>query len=199
MNTFGITLFYTDHHPSNGEPFFTKEKLIKEAQKIATDNNDTSIPATIDDAIAYLKKFADYGTFHQTTQYFNENNITYVNEQYRGQLLRLKSYIDIELEPSIKNKTLKTFLETHNTFDHFSNEFLSYEKGCLLKNVWPCNFKDNPKEAFLSLNNSDKKTFAKGYAYARLHDYLDSPLARLLDNYELSFINKCLKNVQLTK
>ena len=34
MEQFGITLYYTDNHPANGQPFFTEKELIEEAQDI---------------------------------------------------------------------------------------------------------------------------------------------------------------------
>ena len=36
MKQFGITLYYTDNHPANGQPFFTEKELIEEAQDICT-------------------------------------------------------------------------------------------------------------------------------------------------------------------
>ena len=51
MKQFGITLYYTDNHPANGQPFFTEKELIEEAQDISNNQDDNEIIVTTAEAI----------------------------------------------------------------------------------------------------------------------------------------------------
>lgn len=65
MEQFGITLYYTNNHPDNSQPFFTEKELIQTAQTISNERNDNQIIVTTDEASAYLQE-QGYGAFHET-------------------------------------------------------------------------------------------------------------------------------------
>ena len=95
MEQFGITLYYTDNHPANGQPFFTEKKLIEEAHDICNNQDDNEIIVTTAEAITYLQD-QGYGLFHETTQYFDDCDITYVDIERRGKLTTIVPHINLK-------------------------------------------------------------------------------------------------------
>lgn len=95
MKQFGITLYYTDNHPANGQPFFTEKELIEEAHDICNNQDDNEIIVTADEASAYLQE-QGYGTFHETVQYFDDCDITYVNIERRGKSTTIVPHLRLE-------------------------------------------------------------------------------------------------------
>lgn len=195
MKQFGITLYYTDNHPANGQPFFTEKELIEEAQDICNNQDDNEIIVTTAEAITYLQD-QGYGLFHETTQYFDDCDITYVDIERRGKLTTIVPHIN--LKNINQTATLKTFLNTYDSLSNFTKMFIEQEKEITLDGDWADVAKTEEAEDFKHLNEDGKYGFALGHAYTLLNKYLYSPLSKLLNNYDLDVINDWFTYVQLT-
>lgn len=195
MEQFGITLYYTDNHPANGQPFFTEKELIEEAHDICNNQDDNEIIVTADEAITYLQE-QGYGTFHETVQYFDDCDITYVDIERRGKLTTIVPHIN--LKNINQTATLKTFLNTYDSLSNFTKMFIEQEKEITLDGDWADVAKTEEAEDFKHLNEDGKYGFALGHAYTLLNKYLYSPLSKLLNNYDLDVINDWFTYVQLT-
>lgn len=195
MEQFGITLYYTDNHPANGQPFFTEKELIEEAQDICNNQDDNEIIVTTAEAITYLQN-QGYGLFHETTQYFDDCDITYVDIERRGKLTTIVPHIN--LKNINQTATLKTFLNTYDSLSNFTKMFIEQEKEITLDGDWADVAKTEEAEDFKHLNEDGKYGFALGHAYTLLNKYLYSPLSKLLNNYDLDVINDWFTYVQLT-
>lgn len=194
MSSFGITLYYTDHHPAAGEPFFTESELIENAQDIATNQDDDDIIETVEEAMEYLEN-QGYGTFHETVQYFDRKDITFVDRAEINKPLTLLPYV--KLDESERNTNLQSFLKTYDDPQTFAKAFIEEEvKDTLGENQHICQKLDGV-ETFDQLSDEAKRGFALGHAYTVLKDFLNSPLAVLLASYDLPFINGWLTRVQL--
>lgn len=195
MEQFGITLYYTDNHPANGQPFFTEKELIEEAQDIYNNQDDNEIIVTTAEAITYLQD-QGYGLFHETTQYFDDCDITYVDIERRGKLTTIVPHIN--LKNINQTATLKTFLNTYDSLSNFTKMFIEQEKEITLDGDWADVAKTEEAENFKHLNEDGKYGFALGHAYTLLNKYLYSPLSKLLNDYDLDVINDWFTYVQLT-
>lgn len=194
MEQFGITLYYTDNHPANGQPFFTEKELIEEAQDICNNQDDNEIIVTTAEAIIYLQD-QGYGLFHETTQYFDDCDITYVDIERRGKLTTIVPHIN--LKNINQTATLKTFLNTYDSLSNFTKMFIEQEKEITLDGDWADVTKTEEAEDFKHLNEDGKYGFALGHAYTLLNKYLYSPLSKLLNDYDLDVINDWFTYVQL--
>lgn len=194
MEQFGITLYYTDNHPANGQPFFTEKELIEEAQDICNNQDDNEIIVTTAEAITYLQE-QGYGTFHETVQYFDDCDITYVDIERRGKLTTIVPHIN--LKNINQTATLKTFLNTYDSLSNFTKMFIEQEKEITLDGDWADVAKTEEAEDFKHLNEDGKYGFALGHAYTLLNKYLYSPLSKLLNDYDLDVINDWFTYVQL--
>lgn len=194
MKQFGITLYYTDNHPANGQPFFTEKELIEEAQDICNNQDDNEIIVTTAEAITYLQD-QGYGLFHETTQYFDDCDITYVDIERRGKLTTIVPHIN--LKNINQTATLKTFLNTYDSLSNFTKMFIEQEKEITLDGDWANVAKTEEAEDFKHLNEDGKYGFALGHAYTLLNKYLYSPLSKLLNDYDLDVINDWFTYVQL--
>lgn len=194
MKQFGITLYYTDNHPANGQPFFTEKELIEEAQDICNNQDDNEIIVTTAEAITYLQN-QGYGLFHETIQYFDDCDITYVDIERRGKLTTIVPHIG--LKNINQTTTLKTFLNTYDSLSNFTKMFIEQEKEITLDGDWADITKTQEAEDFKHLNEDGKYAFALGHSYALLNKYLYSPLSKLLSDYDLDVINDWFTYVQL--
>lgn len=194
MSPFGIILYYTDSHPAGGEPFFTESELIENAQDIAVNQEDDDIIETAEEAMAYLEN-QGYGTFHETIQYFDRKDITFVDKAERNKPLTLLPYV--KLDESERNTNLQSFLKTYDDPDAFTKAFINEEVKDTLEKDQHIYQKLNGIETFDQLNDEAKRGFTLGHAYTVLEDFLNSPLAVLLASYDLPSINGWLTRVQL--
>lgn len=194
MSLLGITLYYTDNNPSGGEPFFTESELLESAQDFANNNDENIIIETATDAMTYLEN-QGYGTFHETTQYIDEEDINDVDNSKRGQPITLVPYVrPSELE---RQQNLFKFLETHDDPHAFAKAFIDEEVKDTLEENQHIYQKFNGVTTFDQLNDEAKRGFALGHAYAILDNFLDRPLAVLLASYDLPLINDWFTRVQL--
>ena len=194
MSLLGITLYYTDDNPSGGEPFFTESELLKSAQDFANNNDENIIIETAADAMAYLES-QGYGTFHETTQYIDEEDINDVDNSKRGQPITLVPYVrPSELE---RQQNLFKFLETHDDPQAFAKAFIEEEAKDTLDEDRHIYQKLDGIATFDSLNAEAKKGFALGHAYTLVDSLMDRPLEYLLASYDLHYINNWLTRVQL--
>ncbi len=194
MSPFGITLYYTDSHPAGGEPFFTESELIENAQDIAVNQEDDDIIETAEEAMVYLEN-QGYGTFHETVQYFDRKDITFVDTSERNKPLTLRPYVKLN-EPE-RNTNLQSFLKTYDDPQTFAKAFIEEEVKDTLEKNQHIYQKLDGVETFDQLSDEAKKGFALGHAYTVLEDFLNSPLAVLLASYDLPSINGWLTHVQL--
>ena len=194
MKQFGITLYYTDNHPANGQPFFTEKELIEEAHDICNNQDDNEIIVTTAEAITYLQD-QGYGLFHETTQYFDDCDITYVDIERRGKLTTIVPHIN--LKNINQTATLKTFLNTYDSLSNFTKMFIEQEKEITLDGDWADVTKTQEAEDFKHLNEDGKYGFALGHSYTLLNKYLHNPLSKLLNDYDLDVINDWFTYVQL--
>lgn len=194
MEQFGITLYYTDNHPANGQPFFTEKELIEEAHDICNNQDDNEIIVTADEASAYLQK-QGYGTFHETVQYFDDCDITYVNIERRGKSTTIVPHL--RLENIDQTETLETFLKIYDSLSRFTKMFVEQEKEVTLDGDWADIKETQETEDFKHLDEDGKYGFALGHAHALLNKYLYSPLSKLLNDYDLDVINDWFTYVQL--
>ena len=194
MEQFGITLYYTDNHPANGQPFFTEKELIEEAQDICNNQDDNEIIVTTAEAITYLQN-QGYGLFHETIQYFDDCDITYVDIERRGKSTTIVPHI--RLKNINQTATLKTFLNTYDSLLNFTKMFIEQEKEITLDGDWADIKETQETEDFKHLNEDGKYGFALGHAHALLNKYLYSPLSKLLNDYDLDVINDWFTYVQL--
>ena len=194
MEQFGITLYYTDNHPANGQPFFTEKELIEEAQDICNNQDDNEIIVTTAEAITYLQN-QGYGLFHETIQYFDDCDITYVDIERRDKSTTIVPHI--RLKNINQTATLKTFLNTYDSLPNFTKMFIEQEKEITLDGDWADVTKTQEAEDFKRLNEDGKYGFALGHSYALLNKYLYSPLSKLLNDYDLDVINDWFTYVQL--
>ena len=194
MEQFGITLYYTDNHPANGQPFFTEKELIEEAHDICNNQDDNEIIVTTTEAITYLQD-QGYGLFHETTQYFDDCDITYVDIERRGKLTTIVPHIN--LKNINQTATLKTFLNTYDSLSNFTKMFIEQEKEVTLDGDWADIKETQETEDFKHLNEDGKYGFALGHAHALLNKYLYSPFSKLLKDYDLDVINDWFTYVQL--
>ena len=193
MEQFGITLYYTNNHPANGQPFFTEKELIKEAQDICNNQDDNEIIVTTNEAIAYLQD-QGYGAFHETVQYFDDCDITYVNIERRGKTTIVPH---LKLENINQTETLETFLKIYDSLSQFTKMFIEQEKEVTLDGDWADIKETQETEDFKHLNEDGKYGFALGHAHALLNKYLYSPFSKLLKDYDLDVINDWFTYVQL--
>lgn len=194
MQKFGITLYYTDNHPANGQPFFTEKELIEEAQDICNNQDDNEIIVTTAEAITYLQN-QGYGLFHETIQYFDDCDITYVDIERRGKSTTIVPHI--RLKNINQTATLKTFLNTYDSLSNFTKMFIEQEKEVTLDSDWADIKETQETEDFKHLNKDGKYGFALGHAHALLNKYLYSPFSKLLKDYDLDVINDWFTYVQL--
>lgn len=194
MEQFGITLYYTNNHPANGQPFFTEKELIKEAQDICNNQDDNEIIVTTNEAIAYLQG-QGYGAFHETVQYFDDCDITYVNIERRGKSTTIVPHL--KLENINQTETLETFLKIYDSLSQFTKMFIEQEKEVTLDGDWADIKETQETEDFKHLNEDGKYGFALGHAHALLNKYLYSPFSKLLKDYDLDVINDWFTYVQL--
>lgn len=194
MSLLGITLYYTDSHPSAGEPVFTESELIENAQDIAVNQEDDDIIETAEEAMTYLEN-QGYGTFHETIQYFDRNDITFVDKAEINKPLTLLPYV--KLDESERNTNLQSFLKTYDDPQTFAKAFIEEEVKDTLEENQHIYQKLDGVETFDQLNDEAKRGFALGRAYTVLEDFLNSPLAVLLASYDLPSINGWLTRVQL--
>lgn len=194
MSSFGITLYYTDHHPAAGEPFFTESELIENAQDIATNQDDDDIIETVEEAMEYLEN-QGYGTFHETVQYFDRKDITFIDKAEVNKPLTLLPYI--KLNKSERNTSLRSFLKTYDDPDTFAKAFIEDEAKDTLDEDQHIYQKLDCVATFDQLNDEAKKGFALGHAYTLLDNFMNRPLAVLLASYDLHYINNWLTRVQL--
>lgn len=194
MSSFGITLYYTDRHPAAGEPIFTESELIENARDFAANQDDNDIIETIEEAMEYLEN-QGYGTFHETIQYFDRKDITFVDNSERNKPLVLIPYV--KLDESERNTSLQTFLKRYDDPDAFAKAFIEDEAKDTLEEDQHVYQKLDGIETFDQLNDEAKKGFALGHAYTLLNVFLNRPLAVLLASYDLPFINGWLTRVQL--
>lgn len=194
MEQFGITLYYTDNHPANGQPFFTEKELIEEAQDICNNQDDNEIIVTTAEAITYLQN-QGYGLFHETIQYFDNYDITYVDIERRGKSTTIVPHIG--LKNINQTATLKTFLNTYDSLSNFTKMFIEQEKEITLDGDWADVTKTQEAEDFKHLNEDGKYGFALGHAHALLNKYLYSPFSKLLKDYDIDVINDWFTYVQL--
>ena len=194
MEQFGITLYYTDNHPANGQPFFTEKELIEEAQDICNNQDDNEIIVTTAEAITYLQN-QGYGLFHETIQYFDNCDITYVDIERRGKSTTIVPHI--KLKNINQTATLKTFLNTYDSLSNFTKMFIEQEKEVTLDGDWADVTKTQEAKDFKHLNEDGKYGFALGHAYTLLNKYLYSPLSKLSKDYDLDVINDWFTYVQL--
>lgn len=194
MEQFGITLYYTNNHPDNDQPFFTEKELIQEAQTLSNNRNDNEIIVTTDEAIAYLQD-QGYGAFHETVQYFNDCDITYVNIERRGKSTTIVPHL--KLKNIDQTETLETFLKIYDSLSQFTKLFVEQEKEITLDGDWADIKETQETEDFNHLNEDGKYGFALGYAHALLNKYLYSPFSKLLKDYDLDVINDWFTYVQL--
>lgn len=134
MSPFGIILYYTDSHPAGGEPFFTESELIENAQDIAVNQEDDDIIETAEEAMTYLEN-QGYGTFHETIQYFDRNDITFVDKAEINKPLTLLPYV--KLDESERNTNLQSFLKTYDDPQTFAKAFIEEEVKDL-EGVYDC-------------------------------------------------------------
>lgn len=194
MEQFGITLYYTNNHPDNDQPFFTEKELIQEAQTLSNERNDNQIIVTINEAISYLQN-QGYGAFHETVQYFNDCDITYVNIERRGKSTTIVPHL--RLENIDQTETLETFLKIYDSLSQFTKMFVEQEKEVTLDGDWADIKETQETEDFKHLNEDGKYGFALGHAHALLNKYLYSPFSKLLKDYDLDVINDWFTYVQL--
>ena len=194
MKQFGITLYYTNNHPDNGQPFFTEKKLIQEAQTLSNERDDNQIIITTDEAITYLQD-QGYGSFHETVQYFNDCDITYVTIERRGKSTTIVPHL--KLKNIDQTETLKTFLDIYDSLSQFTKLFVEQEKEVTLDGDWADIKETQETEDFKHLNEDGKYGFALGHAHALLNKYLYSPFSKLLKDYDLDVINDWFTYVQL--
>ena len=194
MEQFGITLYYTDNHPANGQPFFTEKELIEEAQDIRNNQDDNEIIVTTAEAITYLQN-QGYGLFHETIQYFDDCDITYIDIERRGKSTTIVPHI--RLKNINQTATLKTFLNTYDSLLNFTKMFIEQEKEITLDGDWADIKETQETEDFKHLNEDGKYGFALGHAHALLNKYLYSPFSKLLKDYDLDVINDWFTYVQL--
>lgn len=194
MKQFGITLYYTNNHPDNGQPFFTEKELIQEAQTLSNERDDNQIIITTDEAITYLQD-QGYGSFHQTVQYFNDCDITYVTIERRGKSTTIVPHL--KLKNIDQTETLKTFLDIYDSLSQFTKLFVEQEKEVTLDGDWADIKETQETEDFKHLNEDGKYGFALGHAHALLNKYLYSPFSKLLKDYDLDVINDWFTYVQL--
>lgn len=194
MSLLGITLYYTDSHPTAGEPFFTESELIENAQDIAVNQDDNDIIETAEEAMAYLEN-QGYGAFHETTQYFDRKDITFVDRAEINKPLTLLPYV--KLDESERNTNLQSFLKTYNDPQTFAKAFIEEEVKDTLEENQHIYQKLDGIATFDSLNTEAKKGFALGHAYTLLDNFMDRPLEHLLASYDLHYINNWLTRVQL--
>lgn len=194
MKQFGITLYYTNNHPDNGQPFFTEKELIQEAQTLSNERDDNQIIITTDEAITYLQD-QGYGSFHETVQYFNDCDITYVTIERRGKSTTIVPHL--KLKNIDQTETLKTFLDIYDSLSQFTKLFVEQEKEVTLDGDWADIKETQETEDFKHLNEDGKYGFALGHAHALLNKYLYSPFSKLLKDYDLDVINDWFTYVQL--
>lgn len=194
MSLLGITLYYTDNNPSGGEPFFRESELLESAQDFANNNDENIIIETAADAMAYLES-QGYGTFHETTQYIDEEDINDVDSSKRGQPITLVPYVrPSELE---RQQNLFKFLETHDDPHAFAKVFIEEEVKDTLDEDQHIYQKLDGIATFDSLNAEAKKGFALGHAYTLVDSLMDRPLEYFLASYDLHYINNWLTRVQI--
>lgn len=194
MSLLGITLYYTDNNPSGGEPLFTESELLEFAQDFANNNDENIIIETAADAMTYLES-QGYGTFHETTQYIDEEDINDVDDLKRGQPITLVPYVrPSELE---RQQNLSRFLETYDSLQAFAKAFIEEEVKDTLDEDQHIYQKLDGIATFDSLNTEAKKGFALGHAYTLVDSLMDRPLEYLLASYDLHYINNWLTRVQL--
>lgn len=194
MSPFGIALYYTDHHPAGGEPFFTESELIENAQDIAVNQEDDDIIETAEEAMAYLEN-QGYGTFHETIQYFDRKDIAFVDTSERNKPITLRPYI--KLDESERNTNLQSFLKTYDDPQTFAKAFIVEEVKDTLDEDRHIYQNLDGVATFDSLNAEAKKSFALGHAYTLLNNFMDRPLDYLLASYDLDYINNWLTHVQI--
>lgn len=194
MKQFGITLYYTNNHPDNGQPFFTEKELIQEAQTLSNERDDNQIIITTDEAITYLQD-QGYGSFHETVQYFNDCDITYVTIERRGKSTTIVPHL--KLKNIDQTETLKTFLDIYDSLSQFTKLFVEQEKEVTLDGDWADIKETQETEDFKHLNEDGKYGFALGHTHALLNKYLYSPFSKLLKDYDLDVINDWFTYVQL--
>lgn len=194
MSLLGITLYYTDHHPAAGEPIFTENELIENAQDFAVNQGDDNIIETVEEAMAYLEN-QGYGTFHETVQYFDRKDIAFVDDSERNKPLTLRPYV--KLDESERNTNLRSFLKTYDDPDAFAKAFIEEEVKDTLDEDQHIYQKLDGVATFDQLNDEAKKGFALGHAYTLLNDFMDRPLDYLLASYDLDYINNWLTHVQI--
>lgn len=194
MSLLGITLYYTDSHPAGGEPVFTERELIENAQDVAANQEDDDIIETAEEAMAYLEN-QGYGTFHETVQYFDRKDITFIDRAEINKPLTLLPYV--KLDESERNTNLQSFLKTYDDPDAFAKAFIEEEVKDTLEENQHIYQKLNGVATFDQLNDEAKKGFALGHAYTLLNDFLGRPLAVLLASYDLDYINNWLTHVQI--
>lgn len=194
MSLLGITLYYTDNNPSGGEPFFTESELLESAQDFANNNDENIIIETAADAITYLES-QGYGTFHETTQYIDEEDINDVDNSKRGQPITLVPYV--RPSETERQQNLSRFLETYDDPQAFAKAFIEEEVKDTLDEDQHIYQKLDGIATFDSLNAEAKKGFALGHAYTLVDSLMDRPLEYLLASYDLHYINNWLTRVQI--
>ena len=194
MSLLGIALYYTDNNPSGGEPFFTESELLESAQDFANNNDENIIIETTADAMTYLES-QGYGTFHENTQYIDEEDISDVDNSKRGQPITVVPYVrPSELE---RQQNLFKFLETHDSLQAFAKAFIEEEVKDTLDEGRHIYQKLDGIATFDSLNAEAKKGFALGHAYTLVDNLMDRPLEYFLASYDLHYINNWLTRVQI--
>lgn len=194
MSLLGITLYYTDNNPSGGEPFFTENELIEDAQDFANNNDEAVTIETAADAMAYFES-QGYGTFHETTQYIDEEDINDVDSSKRGQPITLVPYV--RPSENERQQNLFKFLETYDDPRDFAKAFIVEEVKDTLDEDRHIYQNLDGVATFDSLNAEAKKSFALGHAYTLLNNFMDRPLEYLLESYDLHYINNWLTHVQI--
>ena len=194
MSLLGITLYYTNNNPSGGEPFFTESELIENAQDFAANTDEHVVIETVADAMTYLES-QGYGTFHETTQYIDEEDIVSVDNSKRGQPITLVPYVrPSELE---RQENLSQFLARYDSLQDFAKAFIEEEVKDTLDEDQHIYQKLDGIATFDSLSTEAKKGFALGHAYTLVDTLMDRPLEYLLASYDLHYVNNWLTRVQL--
>ena len=194
MSLLGITLYYTNNNPSGGEPFFTESELIENAQDFAANTDEHVVIETVADAMTYLES-QGYGTFHETTQYIDEEDIVSVDNSKRGQPITLVPYVrPSELE---RQENLSQFLARYDSLQDFAKAFIEEEVKDTLDEDQHIYQKLDGIATFDSLSTEAKKGFALGHADTLVDTLMDRPLEYLLASYDLHYVNNWLTRVQL--
>lgn len=171
-----------------------EKELIQEAQTLSNERDDNQIIITTDEAITYLQD-QGYGSFHETVQYFNDCDITYVTIERRGKSTTIVPHL--KLKNIDQTETLKTFLDIYDSLSQFTKLFVEQEKEVTLDGDWADIKETQETEDFKHLNEDGKYGFALGHAHALLNKYLYSPFSKLLKDYDLDVINDWFTYVQL--